>query len=244
LSSVRYPYSVKYGKLEIKKSQLDIEIERTGKKVNLIVQSRKAVGKDAKLLRRRGIVPLHLYGHGIKSLTLQVNAVELKKVVDNVGTSALLGILVDSAKKPLNVVIREIQRDPMTGRLVHVDFYEVSMAEKIKMEVPILLSGEAPALKSSDNQLVQELETLDIECLPAKIPANIGLDLSSLTEAGKELFVKDIKPVKDVMILNNPEQLVVKITERAAAKPEEKTEVAAAKPEAAAPAPGAETKKE
>lgn len=212
--------------------------------MDLIVQSRKVAGKEVKGLRLHGIVPLHLYGHGITSLALQSSAVELKKVIDEVGTTALVGILVDGATKPLNVVIREIQRDPMTGRLVHVDLYEVSMMEKIKMEVPILLSGEAPALKSSSNQLVQELETLDIECLPAKIPANIVLDLSSLTEAGKELFVKDIKTVKDVMILNNPEQLVVKITERAPAKSEEKTEVAAVKPEVAAPVTGTETKKE
>jgi large subunit ribosomal protein L25 len=115
------------------------------------------------------------------------------------------------------------------------------MAEKIKMEVSIRLIGEAPALKSSDNQLVQELETLDIECLPAQIPANITLDVSSLTEAGKELFVKDIKPIAGVVILNNPEQLVAKIAVRAVAKPEEKKEV---KPEAAAPVTEAEMKKE
>lgn len=212
--------------------------------MDLNVQSRKVTGKKVKLLRQQGIAPLHLYGHGVESLALQANAGDFQKALGRVGTTRLLGILIDGATSPRNVVIREIQRDPMTGRLLHVDLYQVSMAEKIKMEVSIRLTGEAPALKSSDNQLVQELETLDIECLPAQIPAYIVLDMSSLTEAGKELFVKDIKPVVDVIILNNPEQLVVRITERAVAKPEEKAEVATVKPEAAAPVTGAETKKE
>jgi large subunit ribosomal protein L25 len=201
--------------------------------MDLNVQSRKVTGKNVKLLRRQGIAPLHLYGHGLESLALQANAGELQKAMGRVGTTSLLGILIDGATTPRNVVIREIQRHPMTGKLLHVDLYQVSMAEKIKMEVSIRLIGEAPALKSSDNQLVQELETLDIECLPAQIPANITLDVSSLTEAGKELFVKDIKPIAGVVILNNPEQLV--------AKPEEKKEV---KPEAAAPVTEAEMKKE
>jgi large subunit ribosomal protein L25 len=212
--------------------------------MELNVQSRTVTGKNVKLLRRQGMTPLQLYGHGIESLALQVNAGELQKTITRVGTTSLLGIMIDGAKQPLNVVIREIQRDPMNGKLVHVDLYQVSMEEKIKMEVSIRLTGEAPALKSSDNQLVQELETLDIECLPAQIPAHIVLDVSSLSESGKELFVKDILPLAGVVILNNPEQLVVKIVERAVAKPEEKKETAAAKPEAGAPVTGEETKKE
>lgn len=210
--------------------------------MDLNVQSREVTGKEVKLLRQKGIIPLHLYGHGITSLALQANAGELQKAMGRVGTTSLLGLLIDNSTKPLNVVVREIQHDPMNGKLLHVDLYQVSMEEKIKMEVSIRFTGEAPALKSSENQLVQELETLDIECLPAQIPASIALDISSLTEAGKQLFVKDIKQDANVLILTNPEQLIVMIAERAAAKPEEKKE--AVKPEADAPVTGAETKKE
>jgi large subunit ribosomal protein L25 len=210
--------------------------------VDLKVQSRKVIGKEVKTLRRQGILPLHLFGHGIDSLALQANAGEFQKAMNRVGTTSLLGILIDEDTKPRNVVIREVQRHPMTGKLVHIDLYEVSMAEKIKMEVSIRFIGEASALKISDNQLVQEIETLDIESLPAQIPNHISIDISSLTEVGKEIFVKDIKPIEGVTILNNPEQLIVKIAQRAAVKVEEKPEVA--KPEAAAPAAEAENKKE
>lgn len=208
--------------------------------MELKVQTRKVTGKEVKVLRRQGLIPLNLFGHGVDSLALQADTGEFRKALDKVGTTNLLGILIDDATKPRNVVIREIQRDSLNGKLLHVNLYQVSMAEKIKMEVPIRLTGEAPALKNSDNQLVQELDTLDIESLPAQIPESIVLDVSSLTEAGRELFVKDIKPVADVTILNNPEQLVARIIARAVAKPEEKEE---AKPEAAAPATEAETKK-
>lgn len=212
--------------------------------MELNVQSRKITGKQVKTLRRQGITPLHLYGHGIASLELQASTGEVQKAISRVGTTSLLGMIIDDATKPINVVIREIQRNPMGGQLQHVDFYQVRMEEKIKMEVSIHLTGEAPALKNSDNQLIQELETLDIECLPANIPAHMTVDIGPLTETGKELFVKDVKPVADVVILNNPEQLVVKIAERAAARVEEKKEPVAAAPEAAAPAAAEEPKKE
>ena len=86
------------------------------------------------------------------------------------------------------------------------------MEEAIKVEVPITLIGEAPALKARENTLVQELDTLTVECLPANIPASIELDISSLTEAGQVLRVKDIELEKGVAVLNDPEVVVATIS--------------------------------
>ncbi len=89
------------------------------------------------------------------------------------------------------------------------------------MEVPVVLVGEAPALKSKENMLVQELNTLTVECLPAKIPAGVELDLSSLTETEQTVRVKDIELDKEITILNDPELAIVRIRSRPVEKIEE-----------------------
>jgi large subunit ribosomal protein L25 len=95
------------------------------------------------------------------------------------------------------------------------------MAEKIKVDVPIVFIGEAPALKSKENRILHELTALTIESLPDQIPANIELDMSSLTEAGQAIHVKDIILDKEITVFNDPEHIVTKITLR----PIEKVEV-------------------
>jgi large subunit ribosomal protein L25 len=190
-------------------------------KIELEVTNREILGKKVKHLRRQGITPVHLFGHGIKSLALQCDTDELERVLSQAGHTGLIGLKLDKEKKPRPVVIREFDRDWRRGKLLHVDFYQVKMEEKIRLEVPIVLVGEAPALKSKDNMLEHELEALTIECLPAKIPAGVEVDISSFTEPGQAIRVKDIALDKDVIVLNDPELVVVKISWRPVEKVEE-----------------------
>jgi large subunit ribosomal protein L25 len=190
-------------------------------KIELEVTNREILGKKVKHLRRQGITPVHLFGHGIKSLALQCDTGELEQVLAKAGHTGLIGLKLGKEKKPRTVVVREFDRDWRRGRLLHVDFYQIKMEEKIRVEVPIVLVGEAPALKSKDNMLEHELETLSVECLPAKIPANVEVDISSFTEPGQAIRVKDIALDKDIAILNDPELVVVKISWRPVEKVEE-----------------------
>jgi len=190
-------------------------------KIALKVTSREILGKKVKHLRRQGITPVHLFGHGIESLALQCNNVELERVLAQAGQTGLISLKLGREKEPRNVVVREFVRDWRRGQLLHVDFYQVKMEEKIKLEVPVVLVGEAPALKSKDNMLEHELEDLTVECLPAKIPGNLEVDISSFTEPGQAIRVKDIVIDKDVTILNDPELVVVKISFRPVEKVEE-----------------------
>ena len=111
------------------------------------------------------------------------------------------------------------------------------MSELIKMEIPVVLVGESPALKLKENMLVQELNALTVECLPAKIPTSIELDIASLTELEQAVKVKDIELDKEVTVLHNPEQVVVRISLR----PVEKEEEAVVVEEAAVEAPEADS---
>ena len=214
-------------------------------KIELKVTNREILGKKVKHLRRQGITPVHLFGHGIESLALQCDTGELERVLGQAGQTRLISLKLDKEKKPRSVVVREFDRDWRKGQLVHVDFYQVKMEEKIKLEVPVVLVGEAPALKSKTYMLEHELGTLTVECLPAKIPASLEVDISSLTEPEQTIRVKDVALDKDITVLNNPELVVVKISSRPVEKIEEEVvkevaEEAVEAPEEAAPGEEAE----
>lgn len=220
--------------------------------IELKVTNREILGKKVRFLRRQGITPVHLFGPGTKSMTLQCETAALQRVLAEAGKTGLISLKLDNEKKPRSVVVREVQREPRTGESLHVDFYQVKMAEQVKVEIPVVLVGEAPALKLKENMLVQELNILTVECLPDKIPASVGLDLSSLTESGQAMRVKDIELDKEITVLNDPELVVVRISVRRVEKieevieevvEEEVAEEAVEAPEAAA-LPGEESKEE
>jgi len=191
-------------------------------KIELKVTNREILGKKVKHLRRQGITPVHLFGHGIESLSLQCDTGELERVLGQAGQTRLISLKLAKEKKPRAAVVREFDRDWRKGQLLHVDFYQVKMEEKIKLEVPVVLVGEAPALKSKTTMLEHALGTLTIECLPAKIPTSLEVDISSLTELDQAIRVKDVTLDKDITVLNNPELVVVKISSRPVEKVEEK----------------------
>lgn len=187
--------------------------------IELSVTSREILGKKVRFLRRQGITPAHLFGHGIESVALQCDTARLRRVLAEAGRTSLISLKLDNERRPRNAVVREVQTEPRTGELIHVDFYQVQMAEKVKVEVPIVLAGEAPALKSKENMLAQELGTLTVECLPAKIPASAELDISTLTEPGQTVRVKDIELDEEITVLNDPELVVVRIRSGLVEKP-------------------------
>jgi len=217
-------------------------------KLELKVANRGILGKKVKHLRRQGITPVHVFGHGIESLALQCDARELERVLSQAGQTRLINLKLAKEKKPRTVVVREFDRDWRKGQLVHVDFYQVKMEEKIRVEVPVVLLGEAPALKSKENMLEHELGAFTVECLPAKIPNNIEVDISSLTELDQAIRVKDITLDKDITVLNNPDLVVAKISFRPVEKVEEKVveevlEAEVAEEAAEAPEEGASDQK-
>jgi large subunit ribosomal protein L25 len=190
-------------------------------KIELKVANRDILGKKVKHLRRQGITPVHVFGHGIQSLALQCDTRELERVLGQAGQTRLINLKLAREKKARTVVVREFDRDWRKGQLVHVDFYQVKMEEKIRVEVPVVLMGEAPALKSKENMLDHELATFAVECLPAKIPDSIQVDVSYLTELDQTIRVKDITLDKDISVLSNPDLVVAKVSLRHVEKVEE-----------------------
>jgi large subunit ribosomal protein L25 len=186
--------------------------------IELQANNRDILGKGVRFLRRQGITPVHLFGHDLKSLALQCQTAKLERSLAQAGEIRLVTLKVSDEKRVRPVLVREVQRESLTSKLLHVDFYQVKMDEKVEMEIPIVLIGEAPALEAKGNRLLRELDTLTVECLPSKIPTSLEVNVGSLTEAGQAVRVKDIAVDSDITVLSGPEQVVVTVI----AQPEEK----------------------
>lgn len=186
--------------------------------ISLVLQKREVSGNKNKALRRSGVTPAHLFGHGVKSQPLQGATAELEGAIRHAGRSKLIGLRIGEEKRARNVLVREIQRHPGTGLLLHVDFFQVKSKERMTVEVPVHVVGDAPVLESKANSLVVEIPHLNIECLPSRLPSRIDIDVSGLKAADDVVRVRDVKTTEGITVLNDPELAVVKVeVERKAA---------------------------
>ena len=189
-----------------------------GGRPKLKAQRRTLLGKKVKRLRREGKLPAILYGPTVEEpIPLVLDYAEAYKTIRSLGPSALIDLEVDG--ETYTTIIRERQRDVITGKLLHVDFQAVSMTEEVESEVAIVLKGEAPAAKHYGATIVQELETLDVEALPQDLPESIVVDISVLEEPGDTITVGDLVLPPGVKVLNPPDEVIV-----AAVGPEEEAE--------------------
>jgi large subunit ribosomal protein L25 len=201
--------------------------------MQLKASTRQLLGKRSRRLYREGKLAAIVYGHNIEKPTpLQLDRLEFQKVFMKSGRTHLVDLVLDG--KTEKVLVREIQTHPRRLGPIHVDFYQVNLQEKIQVEVPIHLVGESAAVKRGDADVLQPLHEIRVECLPSDIPEGFEVDITPLEEIEQELRVSDISVPKGVTVLEDPEELVVKIVHKRELKVEE--EIPAA--EAAVPAEG------
>jgi large subunit ribosomal protein L25 len=175
----------------------------------LAAQSRTVLGKKVRFLRRQGWTPGNVYGHGIESMAIQLNTREIEHVLTHVPRNSLLSLEVEGGT-PATVLVKAVSRKPTTDQLYHIDFYQVSMTEKLRTSVPIILSGTAPAVDAYDAVILHALDSLNIECLPGDLPNQINVDLSRLMEVDDSIFVRDLDLPSGVTALVSEDDLVVK----------------------------------
>jgi large subunit ribosomal protein L25 len=147
--------------------------------VIITAQKRTVKGKQVKALRRAGILPGVIYGRHLEAFPIQMAAHEASLKLGKLTSSSLVTIDVEGEKH--TVIVRDRQRDPIYGRLIHVDFLAVSLTETLRTTVEVVLVGEAPVSKLADVVILHNLYELEIECLPKDLPAKIEVDLSLLT---------------------------------------------------------------
>lgn len=158
--------------------------------ISLNAKVRTNAGKALRTLRANGGVPAVTYGHGLKSQALELSAREFDKVFAAAGSSTVVTLKIDGADT--NVLISDIQHDPVSGATTHVDLYQVRMDEKIKAEVPLKFIGTSRAVKDLGGILIKPADTIEVEALPANLPPEIVVDLSRLEELNSKLTLGDI----------------------------------------------------
>jgi large subunit ribosomal protein L25 len=181
--------------------------------LTLNARKREITGKRSRRLRALGKLPAIVYGHHAETTPLELDRLEFQRVFSRAGRNHLLDLIVDGGR-PNKVLVREIQTLPRRQGPVHVDLYQVSLAEKLHADVPVVLIGESPAVKLGDGDILQTLQTIRVECLPANIPERYELDISILDEVDAAIRVADLPAIPDVTVLLEPDEMIVKVAPR------------------------------
>lgn len=211
------------------------------KKTTLTVEPRNLEGRKVKQLRKEGKIPANIFGKQTKSLSVQVTLDAFTKVFKQVGETSLLDLQVGSETRP--VLIQNVQVHPVSGAVLHVDFRQVDLKEKVKAHVPLVVSGDAPAVSEKLGVLLTLLDELEVEALPTDLPEKLEVSVASLTKLHDSVKVKDLTLPKGVTALVDPDSEIVKIgdlvTKEAEkqAQEEEAAKLAAAAETAAATTP-------
>lgn len=171
----------------------------------------RAIKKSqVKQLRRQGVVPAVLYGKETTPVLLQFDHKELQKVLREAGTHQLISLQVGQDAPTLSLA-REIQRDALDHSYLHVDFYAVKMGEKLTAQVPLEFVGAAPAVANLGGILTQNLDEVEVECLPSDLVSSIQVNLSGLEHLNDAITVGDLQVPATITILTDADVLVAKI---------------------------------
>lgn len=193
--------------------------------MRLSANTREITGKATRKLRHQGVLPAVVYGHHASTATIQLDTHEFERVFHRTGRTQLIDLVVDGGRAH-KVLVKEVQRSPRRNSLVHVDFQQVSMREKLQVEVPVVVTGEAELVKVGDADVLQIAHTLRVESLPADIPEMIQVDISGLDHIDAGIRISELGLPSGVALVGDPEELVVKLAARRVALEEEVEEVA------------------
>lgn len=159
----------------------------------LSATTREVTGKKVKQLRQESTIPAVVFGPQRESLNIAVDERAFSEVFAKAGYSSLIDFQIGDEPKAVQVIVKEVQRNPVTRKLRHVSLYQVDQNRKLTAEIPVHLVGESLAVKNSVGFLEASTSSITIHCLPADLPANIEIDISGLSEIGDTITIADIK---------------------------------------------------
>jgi len=199
-------------------------------KIVLNAETRTVIGKQVKQLRREGKLPAVIYGHKFDPQPITLDLRETTKAMLGSTASSLLTINLNG--KELSVIVREKQKNFIRNEYIHLDFLAVSLTEKLRTTVAVVLEGESLAVKDFDAVLVTGLTEVEVEAYPQDLPEKFFIDVAPLKKPGDSIAVKDITVSDKVEILTDPEEMLVLAAGRSGDAAEEAAEdLAAAEPE-------------
>src|SRR3989344_1346317 len=185
--------------------------------VPLTAQKRTVLGRRVKTLRLEGVIPAHVFGHKVKTIHVQVKASEFDKVFEKTGETGIIDLQIDGSPRKADGeaggkrpgLVKNVQTHPVSDIPLHIDFYQVNLLEKVKVQVPLDIVGEAPAVHKKTGLLLTPVTEVEVEALPADLVEKIEVDVSHFENVGDEIKVKDLKVDRDKVEIHTDEELVV-----------------------------------
>ncbi|MHB8600554.1 MAG: 50S ribosomal protein L25 [Ktedonobacteraceae bacterium] len=202
-------------------------------KVELIVTPRVASGKAAKRLRKDGILPANIYGHHEDSQSIQIEVRDFERVLRLHAATGLINLRQSGDGAIQTALIRHVQHDPRSGKPIHVDFFRVSMSERLNVKVALHFVGESLGVKNEGGVLLHLLDTIEIEGMASDLPEFIEVDISPLTDIDSILHAGDVKLPDGFTLLTDANEGVAKIAATRAEKADEAATAEAAATETA-----------
>jgi large subunit ribosomal protein L25 len=177
-----------------------------------VAEARTVLGKGVARLRREGILPANIYGRGLESTAVQIASRDVRTLLHEHGVNTLINLQVSGEAQPRSVVVRKVQRHPVSHQLEHVDFYQVDLSRPIQGSVPVVLVGEAPAVHTYKALLLQGADSVLLEALPAQMPSHVEVSVEALAELDSLATVADLQLPEGVAVLTAPEVVLAQIS--------------------------------
>lgn len=171
--------------------------------ISISAKKRDDLSKKSKAL------PGVLYGPEIKNQPLEVDLKIFKKVFSQIGESSLFSLKLED--KEFFVLVHEVQKDPVSGEFIHIDFYQPILTKEVEVKVPLIFEGEAPAVKELVGTLVKEFQEVEVSALPKDLPHEIKVNVEKLKTFNDEILIKDLTVPKGVRILKDPDAIVASV---------------------------------
>ncbi len=173
----------------------------------LPVKIREQAGKDLERMRKQGEIPAVMYGHGLKPQMFWVQYVKFSKLYEKAGESSIIEVTPEKGTMA-NVIINDVQLDPLTSRFSHIDFFQVRMDEKLEAHIPIEFVGEAPAVREMGGIFVKPVDQILVSCLPKDLPHSFVVDISVLQTFENHIQIKDLNVPAGVTILTEADTTI------------------------------------
>ena len=178
--------------------------------IELQAEPRAITGKKVKQLREQGMMPLVVYGHKVEPLHIQAVEFDVKRTLART-SGQLIALRVEGESDPRMVLARDVQRDVITGSLLHADLYQVDMTETVQVDVALNFVGEAHLVSIGEAILATLMTSVEIECLPSDIMQSIEVDISKLVEMDDAIHVRDLSVPEGVEILTDEDELIARM---------------------------------
>lgn len=190
--------------------------------IKLNAKIREEKGRDTNKTRAAGRIPAVVYGHKVKNILIDLDEKEFLKVLRTAGESSLVELDIEgdpaSAKasageeKGRPVLVHEMQKDPVSDKIIHIDFFQASLKEEVEVEVPLVFEGVSAAVKDLGGTLVKNISQIKVKALPQNLPHEIKVSIDKLATFEDHILVKDLPLSKDVKVLAKPDEIVVSVT--------------------------------